>query len=116
MPRPLKYRRINWEPGVTYFKPRGIPMNRLEEVTLTMDQSEAIRLKYVKDMDQVDCAKKMNISQSTFQRILHSANKKIAEAIISGKAIKIEGGNIRLPSRPLFQRGFRQRRRRHGNY
>ena len=90
MVRPRKIRRIRFEPGVTYFKPRGIPLKSLSEVSLKHDELEAIRLKYVEGMDQKDCALKMKISQSTFQRILSSANQKIAEALIKGKAIRIE--------------------------
>ena len=89
MTRPRKNRHIRFDPEVTYFKPRGIPLKVLEEVGIKHDEIEAIRLKYVEDLDQHACAKKMNISQSTFQRILTSANRKIAEALIHGKAIKI---------------------------
>jgi predicted DNA-binding protein (UPF0251 family) len=74
---------------VTYFKPRGVPLRFLEAVELTTEEAEALRLKNMKDLDQIDCAKRMNTSQSTFQRILSSAYKKITEAIIEGKAIKI---------------------------
>ena len=89
MPRPRKFRRIRFDPTATYFKPRGIPMVSLEEIILTMEEAEAIRLKDKKGLDQTECAKKMKISQSTFQRIITSARKKIAEALIDGKAIKI---------------------------
>lgn len=91
MTRPRKPRYINFKPGVTYFKPRGVPLAYLEEVVLSADELEALRLKYVEDLDQVDCAKKMKISQSTFQRILSSANQKIARALVFGQAIRIEG-------------------------
>ena len=87
--RPKKHRHIRFNPEVTYFKPRGIPLKVLQEVELKHDEIEAIRLKYVNRLDQIECAKKMKISQSTFQRILQSANKKIAEALVKGKAIKI---------------------------
>ena len=102
MTRPRKLRLVNFEPGVTYFKPRGIPLSLLKETVLTVDELEAIRLKNYQGLEQVDCAKKMKISQSTFQRILASANKKIAEALIEGKAIKIEGGDIKFQV-PGFQ-------------
>ena len=92
--RPKKGRCIRFNPHVTYFKPRGIPLRSLKEVELKHDEIEAIRLKNVKKLDQHACAKKMNISQSTFQRILSSANKKIAEALIKGKAIRIENNVI----------------------
>lgn len=90
MVRPRKIRRIGFTPGVTYFKPRGIPLADLSEMNLNHDEFEAIRLKYVKNLDQHGCAKEMKISQSTFQRILTSANQKIAKALVEGKAIRIE--------------------------
>ena len=89
MPRPRLRRRINFNAKVTYFKPRGIPMRDLEEVVLTKEEVDALRLKNTKDLDQTECAKRMDTSQSTFQRILISAYKKITEALIDGKAIKI---------------------------
>ena len=64
-------------------------MRFLELVELTKEEVEALRLKNIKDLDQIEAAKKMNTSQSTFQRILSSAYRKISKAIIEGKAIKI---------------------------
>ena len=89
MVQPRKSRRIGFNPDITYFKPQGIPLMKLEEVNLEHDELEAIRLKYLEKLDQHTCAKKMKISQSTFQRILCSANQKTAEALINGKAIRI---------------------------
>lgn len=89
MPRPRLCRRINFNPSVTYFKPQGVPMRFLEVVELTAEELEALRLKNIKNLEQIEAAKKMNTSQSTFQRILSSAYKKITEALIEGKAIKI---------------------------
>lgn len=89
MVRPKLGRRISSNPNVIYFKPRGVPLSELEEITLKMDEFEAIKLKDLEKLDQIDCAKKMNVSQPTFNRILSSARKKIAEGIINGKAIKI---------------------------
>jgi predicted DNA-binding protein (UPF0251 family) len=89
MPRPRLCRRIRFNPNVSYFKPQGIPLGFLEVVNLTLEEVEALRLKNIKGLDQIECAKKMNTSQSTFQRILSSAYKKISDAIINGKAIKI---------------------------
>ena len=89
MMRPRKNRRIRFNPDVLYFKPREIPLQSLEEVTLGHDEWEAIRLRYKERLNQTESAKKMHISQSTFQRTLSSANQKIAEALVSGKAIKI---------------------------
>jgi len=89
MSRPRLCRRVEFNPNVTYFKPRGIPLSTLDEIQLTIEEIEALRLKNIKDLDQNQCAKKMKTSQSTFQRILSSAYKKITEALIEGKAIKI---------------------------
>jgi len=95
MIRPLKPRCIGAEPEAFYYKPRGIPLRELEQVVLTLDEVEALRLKNLEEMDQTKAAKKMGVSQSTFQRILVSANRKTADALLNGKAIKIEGGMIR---------------------
>lgn len=89
MPRPRLHRRICFNPQVTYFKPRGIPMRQLEEIELSTEELEALRLKNLENLDQTACAKKMHTSQSTFQRILASAYFKISSALIEGKAIKI---------------------------
>ncbi|MCK5096232.1 MAG: DUF134 domain-containing protein [Candidatus Pacebacteria bacterium] len=89
MPRPRLNRKIKFEPNATYFKPQGIPMRFLENVELTTEELEALRLKNLKDLDQTQCAEMMKTSQSTFQRILSSAYKKITEALVIGKAIKI---------------------------
>ncbi|MCK5084333.1 MAG: DUF134 domain-containing protein [Candidatus Pacebacteria bacterium] len=96
MTRPKIIRCVNFTPEITYFKPRGIPLSHLLEINLTIDELETIRLKNYKGLEQTECAKRMKISQSTFQRILCLANKKIADALINGKAIKIEGGVIKM--------------------
>jgi predicted DNA-binding protein (UPF0251 family) len=89
MVRPRLCRQIGFNPKVRYFKPQGIPLRFLDEVELTIEELEAIRLKNVEGLEQTEASEKMNTSQSTFQRILASAYKKIAEALIEGKAIKI---------------------------
>ena len=89
MPRPKLNRCINFDPKVTYFKPQGVPMRYLDIVELSMEEIEALRLKNVEQLDQGDCASKMNTSQSTFQRILSSAYSKVTRALVDGKAIKI---------------------------
>jgi len=89
MPRPRLCRRIEFNPNITYFKPQGVPMRDLEMIELTAEEVEALRLRNTEDLEQEEAAKKMNTTQSTFQRILSSAYKKITEAIIDGKAIKI---------------------------
>lgn len=89
------------EPDVTYFKPAGIRLNELEEVTLTVDEYEAIRLKDYLNLEQEEAAKKMNISQPTFHRLIISARNKIANAIVNGKAIKIHGGDFIVSTKTL---------------
>ena len=89
MVRPRLCRRIQFNPQATYFKPRGVSIRSLEEVELTAEEVEALRLKNIENLDQIECAKKMKTSQSTFQRILSSAYKKVSDGIINGKAIKI---------------------------
>ncbi len=98
MPRPPKKRNIKNIPEIKFFKPAGIPMKNLEEVNLRMEEVEAIRLKDIKELTQQECAERMNISRPTFQRILTSARKKIAEALIQGKAIRFKGGDYKLVS------------------
>lgn len=90
MTRPRRCRRLRFKATAHYFKPRGISMYHLKEVILTKEELEAIKLKDFDKLEQLKAAKKMNTSQSTFQRILSSARTKIAEAIIRGKALKIE--------------------------
>lgn len=96
MPRPRRCRRVGFEPGITYFKPAGILKSELEETILAVDEFEAIRLKDLLGMDQEKSAKKMNISQPTFHRLVLDARKKIADAIVNAKAIRIEGGNFKM--------------------
>ncbi len=90
MTRPRTCRRLRFSPKAHYFKPQGVKMYELEEIILTKEEIEAIKLKDYDELEQVIAAEKMNTSQSTFQRILVSARKKIAKAIIEGKALKIE--------------------------
>ena len=92
MVRPRLLRRIRFDPEVTYYKPRGVPLRELEEEVLKMDEVEALRLCDVEELKQEEAAKKMNISQPTLYRLLNTARKKLASAIINGKAIKIENG------------------------
>jgi len=89
MARPIKPRRVLFDPDVVYFKPRAVPLSMLEEVDLNVDELETLRLCDLNDLEQKEAAKKMKISQSTLQRILTSARKKVAGALIEGKAIKI---------------------------
>jgi predicted DNA-binding protein (UPF0251 family) len=94
--RPKRCRRINHNPDITYFKPAGVPVMDLEEMHLTLDELEALRLADLNGFYQDQAAKEMQISRQTFGRILVSAHKKIAEALIHGKYIKVSGGAINM--------------------
>ncbi len=96
MARPRLCRKIRFNPNITYFKPQGVPMRFLNMVELTTEEIEALRLKNKEDLDQTEAAKMMKTSRSTFQRILTSAYKKITNALIEGKAIKIVKENKNL--------------------
>jgi predicted DNA-binding protein (UPF0251 family) len=99
MARPRKRRFVEFEPDVTYFKPHAIPLARLEEVELTVDELEAMRLSDLEKLNQIESAEKMDIHQSTFQRTLVKAREKVSLALVRGKAIKIHGGEYTMPRR-----------------
>ena len=104
MPRPRRRRYVGFQPGITYFKPAGVRMVELEEIILTFDESEALRLKDFLGLDQKDAAEKMNISQPTFHRLVLTARRKVADAIVNGKAIRIKGGNFKMMQQPMQPR------------
>ena len=95
MSRPCRCRRIRCKPDTNYFKPRGIPLDMLEEVNLALDELEAVRLADFDGLYQEDAAKKMNISRQTFGNIIEKAHKKIADVLLNAKALKIEGGVVK---------------------
>jgi uncharacterized protein len=96
MVRPKKNRIISFKPNISYFKPRGIPMTELEEVRLTVDERESMRLADLMGMPYEEAGKKMGVSRATFGRIIQNARKIVADALINGKAINIEGGNYTM--------------------
>jgi len=99
MGRRQLWRKVSSIPPITYFKPAGISMAALSEVKLLVEEAEAIRLKDLEGLEQEECAQKMNVSRTTFSRILDSARQKIADALLNGKAIRIEGGNFEMAVR-----------------
>lgn len=99
MGRQPLWRRVDSLPQVTYFKPAGVPLAQLQEIRFSIEEAEAIRLKDLEGLKQEECARKMNVSRSTFARILLSARQKMADALLNGKAIRIEGGNYELTKR-----------------
>jgi predicted DNA-binding protein (UPF0251 family) len=90
MPRPRLKRKICFDPAVTYFKPAGVPLKDLEEITIKKEELEALRLKNLLALDQNEAAEKMEISQSTFHRTLLEARNKVTDALVNGKAIRLE--------------------------
>ncbi|MBP2675092.1 MAG: hypothetical protein H6Q84_1932 [Deltaproteobacteria bacterium] len=97
MARPQCCRRVEGKPVASVFKPAGIPARELDEIAMTLDEFEAVRLADLEGLYQEMAAEKMGVSRSTFSRIVDAAHRKIAEAIVNGKALKIEGG-------PVFER------------
>lgn len=96
MGRNKKNRIVKYNPDVNYFKPRGIPMFDLEEVSLTVDEREALRLADFLGMSHEEAGREMGVSRATFGRIVQNARKTVADAMINGKAIMIEGGSFQV--------------------
>jgi predicted DNA-binding protein (UPF0251 family) len=102
--RPEKLRCVGQLPAIGLFRPVGIPASALEDVRVSLEELESIRLKDLEGLEQEECAQQMHISRPTFHRILESGRKKLADALINGKAIQIVGGNFELAQR-LFKCG-----------
>lgn len=92
MPRPTKFRKVEFFPKDDYFVPWGKPKCETEEIVLKVEELEAMRLKDIEELNQEECAEKMEISRQTFQNIIDTARKKVAVALTEGKAIRISGG------------------------
>lgn len=103
MARPHCPRRVASQPEAVYFKPRGIPLASLDEVVVTVDEFEAVRLADLEGLYQDQGAARMNVSRATFGRILESAHRKVAEALVRGMAIRIEGGVVAMATKRVFQ-------------
>jgi predicted DNA-binding protein (UPF0251 family) len=102
MPRPHCPRRVDALPHQTYFKPRGVPVAQLEEVQLSVDELEALRLADLEGLYHEGAAARMNVSRATFGRIVESARRKVAEALVGGHALRIEGGTVETPALRRF--------------
>lgn len=96
MPRPRKPRCVRDEPSYSFFKPQGIPLRELEMVTLSVEELESLRLVDIEELYQEDAAAQMEVSRPTFHRIIKEAHHKVAEALVEGKALGIEGGDYFL--------------------
>lgn len=93
MPRPRRCRRVGFHPDFRYFRPGGRAKG---EIVLKIEELESLRLKDLLQLDQIEAAKLMDISQPTFHRILKEARRKVAEALVDGKAIRVSGGDYRF--------------------
>lgn len=94
MARPTKWRKIEHIPAIPYFVPSETETAEFSENVLKLEELEAIRLKDLEGLEQEECAVRMEVSRPTFQRILLSAREKLADSLINGKIIHIEGGNF----------------------
>jgi uncharacterized protein len=94
LPRPKCSRNIGLMPENTCFKPDGVKISSCDEVQMTLDEFEAVRLAHYEGMYQEQAASMMNISRPTFGRIIESAQHKIADFLVNGKVIRITGGDI----------------------
>ena len=105
MPRPVQCRRVCLSPTCTYFKPAGIPVGKLQELIVSVDELEALRLADVEGIYHERAAGQMGVSRRTFGRIIASARGKVAVALIQGMALRIEGGVIEMAEARTFTCG-----------
>ncbi len=103
MPRPFSSRHIARRPPVSIFKPIAVPIGELDEVVMTLDEYEALRLADLEGLYQDAAAARMNVSRPTFSRIIEAAHRKAAEMLVHGKALRIEGGPVHLGGRRCCQ-------------
>jgi len=99
MPRPYCRRQVSGKLRAVFFKPVGIPRMELEEVTLNLDEFEALRLAHLEGLYQESAAQQMNVSRTTFSRILESAHFKVTDVLVHGKSLRIEGGPVQIVGR-----------------
>ena len=107
MPRPRKRRILNRAPQAAIYKPAGVPLDQLQQVSLLQEELEALRLADLEGLTQAQAAGRMGISRSTFQRILARGRRQVALALAEGHALQIEGGTFEV--RPPHPRGPRRR-------
>ena len=103
MPRPRCCRRVAGEPACKIFKPAGVPASLLEEVVLSIDEFEAIRLADLEGLYHEQAAESMRVSRQTFGRIVEAARRKIARVLVEGLALRIEGGEIEMGEQRTFK-------------
>lgn len=96
MPRPCCSRNVGGRPQASVFKPAGVPYDELDEIVMTLDEFEALRLADLEGLYQEQAALEMRVSRATFSRIVESARHKVADALVHGKLLRIEGGPVQL--------------------
>ncbi|WP_048063561.1 DUF134 domain-containing protein [Methanococcoides burtonii] len=99
MGRPRKRKMVNFDYNTRHFKPSGTCLKDMEEVNITIDELETLRLSTLEKMKQENAAQTMQIHQSTFQRTLQRTLQKIADALVNGKSIRVEGGDYTMPGK-----------------
>ena len=102
MPRPVQSRRVSCEPGYAVFKPCGVQKHELKAVLLELDEFEALRLADVEGLYQEAAAEQMGVSRQTFGNIITAARQKVADALVNGKLLRIEGGHIKMVERKFI--------------
>jgi len=102
MSRPLICRRIGHHPPAGLFKPAGIPASDLEEILLTLDELEALRLADLEGLYHEQASERMGVSRQTFGNILESARRKTADGLVNGRALRIHGGQYQMNERHFF--------------
>ena len=103
MARPKFCRRVSQQPACRIFKPVGVPVKFLEEIVLSVDEFEAVRLADLEGLYQEQAAERMNVSRQTFGRIVESARRKVAQVLCEGMALRIEGGEVELSEKRTFK-------------
>ena len=117
MARPCCRRRVGFTPEITRFKPAGVPARELRDVVTSLDELEAMRLADVEGLYHVEAAEHMGVSRATFGRVLESARRKVATALVAGHALRFEGGPVSCHHGhgPHHHHGRRRRHCRCGN-
>jgi uncharacterized protein len=103
MPRPRCPRLVARPPRCSHFKPAGVPVSRLDEVALSIDELEAVRLADLEGLYQDDAAARMGVSRPTFARIIEAARRKVAQALVQGRALRIGGGPVAFAGQRHFR-------------
>lgn len=103
MPRPKHCRFVGFWPGAMIFKPIGLPTDNCGEVVLHIDEWEALRLADYEGLYQEEAAARMGVSRQTFGRILQAARRTVAEALVKGLALRIEGGPVQMVETRIFR-------------